>query len=617
MENLVKPKLIFFQGKLDGVATFLEVHKLAQVKCLSHFFEVIVISDPCDYQQVCDSYQPDITLFESGIVAGENDSCRRVINTDVYPEIPKIGFYNGDPFCGWRSTFLSEMDHWGLKTIFSLSVPLAEYIPEITENLFFWPNSIDDELYRDYNQPKIIPVLFTGSHSSLYPWRKRIQKLVSQYYPSLICPHLGYLKSSTSRMMYGEQYARTINASWFVPACGTMANEVVRKHFEIPGCKACLITERTLGLESAGFIDMENCVFADEDDVLEKIDYLLENPEKLESIIDAGYNLVHSQHTFKQRDQILQWFNLNKILKPNQRIVQENPFGSLSILKESTEVQNSSITIYGLDRILLRQGDQKLREGQYDEAEVSYLSCLDYYPYIPEPKLRLAICNLYKGNSKEALHWIVQPIRFSLFSCKGVDPDPVEWAYFIIALICQGRLNQAVILANQFPHLRHPELDRTRWLVNVITHSGYAIPIPAIPIPDGDAFKYRISVQQLPLQSKNDWIRNIHQMLQACQQFSFAEDLINAGSPDSQILQRTNKTPQSQLKFWIQSSINKVIAIPRKQLSDNLDKLLNVHPAIRGRLYDLSINENPIHITLINRIIFKIKGMNPWASPSN
>ena len=133
-------------------------------------------------------------------------------------------------------------------------------------------------------------------------------------------------------MAYDEEYAKLINAASVVPTCGTVAREVVRKHFEIPACNSCLVTERTSALEDAGFVDMKNCVFATESDVLDKLDYLFSNREVLERISNAGRILVHARHTPHQRDQIFQWYELNKRRQPNQRIVQARPFGPLTLV---------------------------------------------------------------------------------------------------------------------------------------------------------------------------------------------------------------------------------------------------------------------------------------------
>jgi hypothetical protein len=574
MDRIIKPKLVFFQWKHQGLSKFVLSHRQQHIKCLTEFFDVVVINEDCDYQQICDKYQPDLTLFESGV---NYQSCQRlkIKNTHTYSEIPKLGFHNGDSWCNARAGFISDMENWNIETFFSICTTTAEHTPEIAENLFVWPNFIDSEIYKDYEQPKIIPVMFTGYIHSLYPWRQKIYKIVSQYYPSLTCPHLGYNENSVSRMLVGEQYARTINASWFVPTCGSIEKEIVRKHFEIPASKSCLITEKTPALESAGFIDMHNCVFADEIDVLDKLDYLFQNPNKLEEIIEAGYQLVQSQHTLKQRDQIFQWFNLYKNLKPNQKIVQTNPFKPLSIVEKSSEIKNSHIIGNGLIIKLLRQGDEKLWSGKYEEAETLYLQCLNYIYWMPEPKLRLALCNLYKGNAEAAMSWVLQPIKYTLEEYKALDPDPVEWTYFIISLLCQEKLDEAIIRANQFPSLCHPELDRTRWIINFLQKKEENTFQPYV-----QSSNPRYSVHQLPNRSIADWINNLCTMLKRCQQFHLAEILNKLVSSEYQSLKITHRNPSKYIEF-------------SEYLSKKLVKYLNINLS-KKRTYESSIELKPI-----------------------
>jgi hypothetical protein len=576
MENLTKPKLVFFRWENKETPKYIGLHLKQQVKCLSEFFEVIIINQNCDYQQICDKYQPDLTLFEASVYG----SSQEIRNTSACPEIPKVGFINSDAYCESRAASISHMEYWGIKIFFSLSVSMGEYTPEIAENLFIWPNFVDGSLYKDYGESKIIPVLFTGSQATHYPWRKRISKIVSQYYPSLICPHFGWSgKEITTRMIYGEQYARMLNASWFVPTCGTIAKEVVRKHFEIPASKSCLITEKTPALEAAGFIDMENCIFAGEHDILDKLDYLFQHPDELERITNAGYQLVHSRHTLKQRDQIFQWFNLYKNLQPDQKIVQTSPFDPLVIVDKSSEIKNSHIIGYGLDRVLLHEGDAKLWAGKYDEAETLYLKCLNYHAYIPEMKLRLALCNLYKGNAQIAVSWIVKPIKATLEVYKALDPDPVELAYFVITLLCQGKLDEAIRCAEQFPSLSHPELNRTRWIISILRNKEYIL-------PPTDQSKYRASIHKLPNRSLNDWIDNLYIMLKASQQLNLVETLRKFVSLADQELKpkESNLTAATELVskysaaiqnslfkesssfFWIQSSIVPIHILFRQRL---------------------------------------------------
>ena len=516
-----KPKLVFFQYKYDEhLPEFLLMHKRAHVKCLSEFFDLTLIDEDCDYQQICGKYEPDLALFESGV---NHDTCQRleIKNIRRCPEIPKLGFHNADGFCNARAGFLSDMDHWGIETFFALSITAAEHTPEIANNLFVWPNFVDPEIYRDYCGWKSIPILFTGNTKILYPWRKKIMKLVSEYYPSLISPHPGYSPgSSITQVMVGEHYARTINASWIVPACGTIAKEVVRKHFEIPACRACLVTEESPGLKAAGFVDMKNCVFADEHNILDKLAHLFKNQDELKAIIDAGYMMVHSHHTIKQREQILQWFTLYKELEPNQKIIQPNPFGALTVVEKSSRTENSHIISNGLHLTLLRQGDDKLWKGNYEEAEALYLKCRNYMRWMPEPKLKLALCNLYKGDAKAAISLLTEPIQFILGQYKAMDPDPVEWAYLIISLLCLGKLDGALKRAGQFPWLHHPELERARWTANVLKHGEIKAPL----LKDAKA-KRRWSIHQMPIREFGDWIEQVRMMLSACGQRDMGETL--------------------------------------------------------------------------------------------
>ena len=98
-----KPKLVFFQYRYDErLPAFLLIHKQEHVKCLSQFFDVTVIQEDCDYQQICDTYHPDLALFESGV---NHETCQRLAirNTRAHPDIPKLGLHHADAFCNARA----------------------------------------------------------------------------------------------------------------------------------------------------------------------------------------------------------------------------------------------------------------------------------------------------------------------------------------------------------------------------------------------------------------------------------------------------------------------------------------------------------------------------------
>jgi hypothetical protein len=504
------------------------MHRREHIKCLSESFHVIVIDEDCDYDQICDKFQPNLTLFESGLNLPHSRRLS-ITNRCTHPAIPKLGFINADAWCETRAGTISEMDQWGIDTFFSISATAAEHTPEIADNLFVWPPFIDTDTYRDYGERKLIPIMLTGSQDPQYPWRRRVYKSISENYPSFLCPHRGYLsRAAQLQVLYGENYARTINASFFAPACGTVAKEVVRKHFEIPGCKACLITEASSSLTAAGFVDMENCVFADGSNILDKLEHLFRNPDQLHRITEAGHELVHSRHTIRHRNQLLQWYVLNSNLEPHQKIVQLNPFERLAIAEPSSGLRHSAIASNGLHLTLLREGDIALWVGHFEEATALYRRCLNYMRRLPEARLRLALCSLYQGQAKNALVWAWEPIEYILAEYRAIDPDPIEWAYYIISLLCLGHLRTASKRSAEFPWLHHPELDRVRWVVNVLTGSRKSSLSPS----DFQA-GYRASIHQLPERSAQSWIDELYKMLRACGQSHLVSILEASVTPES------------------------------------------------------------------------------------
>src|SRR5260370_17245640 len=137
-----------------------------------------------------------------------------------------------------------------------------------------------------------------------------------------------------------------------------------------------------------------------------------------------------------------------------------------------------------------------------------------------EAEWKVALRKLYEGNAKVALLWILKAIQFTLAEYKALDPDPVEWAYFTVSLLSLGKVDEAVKRARQFAWLRHPELDRARWVTNVLKNRR-----TVAPLQRDDAQRYRFSIHRLPGRSFGEWIQHLCVMLRACGQFDFAETL--------------------------------------------------------------------------------------------
>lgn len=529
-----RPRLVFFQWDHQpnaNAAGYLLLHMQQQVKCLSTHFDVVVVNRDCDYAEICERYEPDLTLFESGY---RSHGSRRikVTNTDAHPDVPKFGLHNAAPWCDRRSGFLSDMAQWGIETCFSIATLAPEYMPELKGSLFIWPNFVDPEVYQDYHQHKTIPVTLTGQVNGLYPWRQKIFPIIRDRYHCLVPPQHTYESKLASQLLSGEAYARTLNASLLVPTCGTMAGEVVRKHFEIPGANTCLVTERTAALKAAGFADMENCIFIDQYDVVERLEYLFAHPGEIQRISTAGYNLVHSRHTLNHRPQIYQWYVLNSGLRSGEKIIQSGPFSELIKVEQTSQRVSIHVAGGASDRALLKQGDLLLEQGRVEEAKDYYARCLEYVSYLPEAKFGLAVCALHEGNADRACELLVNLLKVTMIDYGAAEPDPVEWAYFLLALVCKGQLAQAQRLQDFYPSLSHDELRRARLVL------AQGVGEDNWPVSKRSG-RNRKSIHHIPRRSDPEWLACFADILDRCQQPDLAGILRHAPREEDEAGKRT------------------------------------------------------------------------------
>ncbi len=520
-----KPKLLFFQWDHQpnqGLSHYMLLHANQHVKCLSCHFDVQIVNYDCDYAEVCDRYEPDVVLVESGFQSWVSRR-PRITNKLANPHIPKLGFHNADAWGDRRSGFFSDMEEWGIGTFFSICTTTNEYMPYAAESTFIWPNFIDPDLFHDHGLEKVVPLMVSGKHGSLYPWRRSVYPLVTQLFPAIVLPQFAYESALAPRTLSGEPYARAINSAKIALTCGTMAREVVRKHFEIPACGTCLVTEESAVLRAAGFEHMKNCVFAEPSDVVDVIDYLLQNPDVLDAITCAGHQLVHARHTISHRPQIYQWFMLQSSLSPNHRIVQPGPFEDL-VAQPRIEPLRVWVSSEGQDRPLVNRGFSLLWNGQFIEAEALFARCLRYESYIPEPRFGIAMCRLHLGHPREAIDVLAKLIEGTTVDYGAAEPDPIEWTCFLLALLCNGEVERAADLCTYYPDLDHYELSRAKAVARFLA-GRIASPNMKCETNHGG----RKTVHIFPHCDERAWLDWIAGLLVACRQETLAARLRSEG----------------------------------------------------------------------------------------
>ena len=351
-----------------------------------------------------------------------------------------------------------------------------------------------------------------------------ILRLVSKTYPSLICPHPGYGANvlpdpeagNNAKAVVGEHYARMLNASTFVPTCGTLAKEVVRKHLRNPRQQIMPDYRAVSGTRSRRFQDMDNCVFADrtrrsrQDGILVRRLTFWPRSQIGDTdwyIRDIRWNIVINCSNGSR---------FKRTCRRARRSFNWDPSGDSVLWIGRLRRQTLHIVSNGMHLLALHDGDVKLGQGKYDEAERLYLKCVNYIRWMPEPKLRLALCNLYKGDAKAALSWITKPIQFTLAEYKAADPEPVEWAYFNYALCLGGLRTPPNVPDNSHGCVMLNWTEcATRWRRSMSVGSALTESMPH----RGS----RRSIHQLPDRDLKEWVRQLSLMLRACGQPGLAE----------------------------------------------------------------------------------------------
>ena len=109
-----------------------------------------------------------------------------------------------------------------------------------------------------------------------------------------------------------SQYVDDLRSYQILLNLPSLSPTLTARVFEAMGCGGLLLQNQVMGAESNSFFkDWEHLVFYDPsntDDLIEKIKYLIKNPNLCQKISRQGYYLCHQQHTLKSRiEEILVW----------------------------------------------------------------------------------------------------------------------------------------------------------------------------------------------------------------------------------------------------------------------------------------------------------------------
>lgn len=185
-----------------------------------------------------------------------------------------------------------------------------DFFPNIDKSkVYFIPHAVYSEFYIELNNnPKEMIRISGQIKEDIYPIRTQVLKLQDKY-PINKLTHPKRGKKDYSKLQVGKRYIECLNK--YICCLGTDACKlpyIVKKFFEIPISGSLLLAglsnEQTkIEMEKLGFIDMETCIFANSENIHEKIEFILDknNRDIVDNIRKRGQHLVLNNHLHSHR----------------------------------------------------------------------------------------------------------------------------------------------------------------------------------------------------------------------------------------------------------------------------------------------------------------------------
>ena len=189
-----------------------------------------------------------------------------------------------------------------------------EYLePVLSARSVLFPHSVDVDIVKDYNMPKIYDALVVGrSGRGIYPLRYRMRlvlesleaagkyKVKWQRRPKV---DYGWTEERLKlrELVAGESYAKLIGQSKVVPFGTSSYRYPVAKIFEVMATNTLAMFGSPYNPELFHLVPDENFVEVDKDNFRDKFIYYVENDVEREKIAQKGYDMVQKHHSTKVR----------------------------------------------------------------------------------------------------------------------------------------------------------------------------------------------------------------------------------------------------------------------------------------------------------------------------
>lgn len=211
---------------------------------------------------------------------------------DVHQEVPKAQ--------------IAKAKKLGISTIFHrFNFAFHKFHPEarFNFNCIWLPHSIRIDRYLD-SFSKSIEVLHVGVHPQrFYPFRYSVVEQLRNkpYFKQIERPKDTPGESRSGKWPIDRDYDNLLQKSKITITGGSIFNVPVQKYVEIPAANSLLMSNWFPDLGLLGFIPGTNIITYHKENVIEVVEELLKDEEKIRQISANGYNLIILNHTSEIR----------------------------------------------------------------------------------------------------------------------------------------------------------------------------------------------------------------------------------------------------------------------------------------------------------------------------
>lgn len=434
-------------------------------------FDLTVFKGPCSLRSIEKFYQEqqlnlDLILIDTSNMSKDIDPEFDILDLDACPDVPRVGFTLADAHARVKPHLFQLFHKVGTEAIFCVDTGMPSMIGDFEGKVILIPWFYDSELYRNYDEEKIIPIALLGNGFKIdetdlrYPWRQEVTRALLGKAPFITFPRPD---KDTPHDLRGESYARMLNRSQFACTCGSVRQHFVKKYIEIPASHTCLMTEDIPILQSMGFKHEENCLFVNGATILDVYKKYGNDPTALETITRKGAELIQQYHLAEHRTQLSEWIELRKNLKAGESIDQT---GIRAPLIKSTDSRPAPFLADNSKyKKIIEKGISLIKKGNYQEAKTTFNQLTSLVSFSTETKYYLLLSSLLSRDNQQTKKLCNYYAR--ALENNPVFVDPSVLALVALALVSQGKTRKAQQLLNKHHGIDNHFLWSTKQILKV------------------------------------------------------------------------------------------------------------------------------------------------------